>query len=303
MARGRMVSTTIATDKRLALLSINAEYVYLKTIPHLDRDGLILGDASVLWAKVAPRRPELLPETENCIREWIKQDLVLAYETSDGIALYFPGFIKNQVGMRYEREPESTIQVPPGYERTPSGLVPTSKQQASGTLPEIIRQSSGSYPAEVKLKEVKSKEKKEEMLPISADVDHRPPDSALQRKQEQNAQVPPKLRRELADAVLELTGLLKLANSTGSGAQQALDNAHETALTLYGMGYTTPQMISELSETWRGSWQVGKNPTARPTVKQVLELASRPISTGNGDTPKAFTVMYPDGTSKQVGNE
>jgi hypothetical protein len=164
MARGRMVSTTVATDKRLADLSLTAEYLYLKTIPHLDRDGLILGDAPLLWGKVAVRRPELLPMTEDLISEWLAQDgLVIAYDTPDGCALYFPGFAKNQVGMRYDREPESTIACPPGFARTPAGLVPDGSRDASGNHPADFRQPSGNHPSEVKgievKREVKGKEK------------------------------------------------------------------------------------------------------------------------------------------------
>ena len=40
MAQGRFISRTIAIDPKLALLSETAELLYLKTIPHLDRDGL-----------------------------------------------------------------------------------------------------------------------------------------------------------------------------------------------------------------------------------------------------------------------
>ena len=158
MARGRMVNTTIATDKRLAALSLNAEYLYLKTLPHLDRDGLILGDASILWAEVAPRRTDLLPETEKAVRAWAASGLVITYGTPDGLALFFPSFADNQIGLRYDREPASTIQAPPGYVRTPAGLVQESVRQSSGDLPAEIQQESDDIPAEVKGKEVKVRE-------------------------------------------------------------------------------------------------------------------------------------------------
>ena len=77
-----MVNTTIATDRRLASLSLTAEYLYLKTIPHLDRDGLILGDSSLLWPK--SHRCGL----KNCFsigteQEWLALELVIAYDTAD----------------------------------------------------------------------------------------------------------------------------------------------------------------------------------------------------------------------------
>ena len=160
MARGRMINTTVATDKRLADLPLEAELLYLKTIPHLDRDGLILGDASILWAQVCPRRPELLDHVESYVDLWIASGLVHAYDTPDGLALHFSNFAKNQTGFRYDREPASTIQCPPGYTRTAAGLVQDATLSLSGNLPEVIRQSAGNDPAEVKRKEEKGKEEK-----------------------------------------------------------------------------------------------------------------------------------------------
>lgn len=135
MARGRMISTSIATDKRLNSLSVHAELLYLKTVPHLDRDGLILGDPLLLWGKVCPRRPELMGEVADIINEWIESELVIAYESEDGTVLYFTGFHKNQIGMRYDREAASTLPTPPGYVRGNDGLTPAELRQESGTTP------------------------------------------------------------------------------------------------------------------------------------------------------------------------
>lgn len=117
MARGRMLSTTIAGDQRLNSLSVEAEYLFLKTIPHLDRDGLIYGKANLLWAKACPERMELLPRIDALVAEWVKRSLVLRYDTADGPVLYFYGFRKNQTGIRYDREAASIFAPPPGYIR------------------------------------------------------------------------------------------------------------------------------------------------------------------------------------------
>ena len=53
MARGRLLSTDIASDPDLNRLSPDAERLYLRTIPHLDRDGLISGHPMLLWAAAA----------------------------------------------------------------------------------------------------------------------------------------------------------------------------------------------------------------------------------------------------------
>lgn len=147
MARGRMLNTTIATDNRLAKLSLEAEYLYLKTIPHLDRDGLILGDATVLWARACPRRLDLLPVTESLVGQWRALNLVIDYDSPEGQILFFPSFGPNQAGLRYDREPASAFPPPPGYVRTSTGLVPAVRQPSVGDPPANIRQASGEHPA------------------------------------------------------------------------------------------------------------------------------------------------------------
>lgn len=184
MARGRMISQSVSTDKRLNELSVEAELVFLLTIPHLDRDGLLLADAPILAGKVCPRREALRPLMESIIEEWIHLGLVLAYECEDGTILFFTGFAKNQAGMRYDREPKSTLPSPPGYTRTVDGLVqneeppsipkipPTngSVPPSDGNLPTNVRQPADNLPserarAEVEV-EVEVEENRKESSPI-----------------------------------------------------------------------------------------------------------------------------------------
>lgn len=156
MARGRMIASTVGRDKRLNDLPVESELVYLLAIPHLDRDGLIEGDALVLWGRVCPRRPELMPMMDSIIADWVQSGLVMRYATGNGDVLYFYGFHKNQIGMRYDREPESLLDIPPGFVRTPEGLAvaedsrPPAAQEHTdgGEHPAIFRQSSGNLPPE-----------------------------------------------------------------------------------------------------------------------------------------------------------
>lgn len=152
MARGRMISQMVATDKRFNALSTEAALVFLMTVPHLDRDGLLLADAPVLAGQVCPRREELRHMMEEIIDEWIALSMVIAYECEDGTVLFFTGFAKNQVGMRYDREPKSTLPPPPGYSRTKDGLVPEKVKPPSSKIPPsngTIPPSSGKYPASI----------------------------------------------------------------------------------------------------------------------------------------------------------
>lgn len=123
MASGRFLSTTIADDERLALLSTTAELLYLKTIPHLDRDGMISGKPGFLWGKVCPLREELIGEMQTVIDEWVGVGLVIRMATDAGPALFFPGFLKNNNLPHYKRERPSRFPAPPGYTRTDKGLV------------------------------------------------------------------------------------------------------------------------------------------------------------------------------------
>jgi hypothetical protein len=123
MPTGRLLSKTVSTDKSLNRLSWQAQTVYMMTIPHLDRDGLIIGEPLLLMAQVAPlRAAELVSVMADLIQEWIAAELVLLYHDSDNGQPVL--FFKNQeLGIRYTRETPSAFAPPPGYERTPEGLV------------------------------------------------------------------------------------------------------------------------------------------------------------------------------------
>ena len=164
MPAGRFLSKTIATNKPLNRLSWQAKAVYMMTIPHLDRDGLITGEPLLLMAQVAPLcAAELVSTMADLIQEWIAVELVLLYhDASDGQPVLF--FKDQELGIRYTRETPSTFAPPPGYERTPEGLVlvdgstlapapdtaPVAPHQlatGSGATAEPCRSSASSAPA------------------------------------------------------------------------------------------------------------------------------------------------------------
>lgn len=124
MASGRFVSASIAEDERLAQLSLYSELLYLKTIPHLDRDGMILGKPGYLWGKICPLREELIGEMQSAIKEWVRVGLVIETTSDVGPVLFFPGFLKNNNLPHYNRERPSRFEPPAGYMRTEKGLIP-----------------------------------------------------------------------------------------------------------------------------------------------------------------------------------
>lgn len=150
MASGRFLSISIAEDDRLSRLSLIAEYVYLKAIPHLDRDGLVTGKPGLLYSRVCPTREELFGGLQAIIDEWVAVGLVVRFTSPEGPALFFVGFSKNNNLPHYERERPSRFPPPPGYYRTDKGMFP------DGTLPP----------------EKKSKKAKDDSLPESGESDN-----------------------------------------------------------------------------------------------------------------------------------
>lgn len=124
MAERRMLSASIAEDEALNRLSIEAQLLFLMTIPHLDRDGLISGNPRVFFGKVCPLRDELRDQILSLINEWVDQGLVIRYEGSNGPVLFFKSFRRHQIGLDYARDKASRFPPPPGWLRTPEGLVP-----------------------------------------------------------------------------------------------------------------------------------------------------------------------------------
>lgn len=123
MARGRMINTTIAEDEKFNAMSVDAQFIFMRTLPHLDRDGLIAGNTSLLWARVAPLLVDYAVRMESIVYEWEDNGFAIRYNDGKRDVIFFPSFRKNQFGMRYEKEAPSQFACPPGYVRTSDGLV------------------------------------------------------------------------------------------------------------------------------------------------------------------------------------
>lgn len=122
MAKARMLNRSIATDKRLNRMSPYADWIYVRTIPFLDRDGIINGDPDELAATVCPwRLAMIVDEMPAIIDEWVNSGLVIRYQSGRFTALYFCGFGKNQ-RIEYDKEAPSKFNPPPGTRRTKKGL-------------------------------------------------------------------------------------------------------------------------------------------------------------------------------------
>lgn len=124
MARGRMINQKISEDLDFNSMTLEAQYLFMRTLPFLDRDGLINGHPILLANKTVPLMPQIGAKANEIIDEWIANELVVRYQDGKNTVLFFTGFADNQSGMRYDREAESDFAPPPGYIRTNSGLTP-----------------------------------------------------------------------------------------------------------------------------------------------------------------------------------
>jgi len=285
MARGRMLSTTIAGDQRLNSLSIEAEYLFLKAVPHLDRDGLIYGKANLLWAKACPERMELLPRIDALVTEWVQKSLVLRYETADGPVLYFYGFRKNQTGIRYDREAASIFAPPPGYIRKDGkdGGLFTVEEAAKVTIQtddepdtddgqtdaepatDELPTNSGVTPDEIPLKAKESKVNQSKLNKGESNAAPSP-DARVAKQPHQkhvatmtalNAKLDAKTRVSYVDPIATYLGLKDLIDADDES--DWLVKIHNSAITINKMGVTV-EHLRRWWKTWNESY-LSNNPT------------------------------------------
>lgn len=309
MARGRFISDSVAKDVRLNSLTVEAELVYLMTIPHLDRDGLIDGDPDVLWGTVCPKRRHFLDAMATYVQEWAKAGLVTMYDSDNGIVLWFHGFAKNQVGLRYDREAVSKFPPPPGFIRHSSGMAPAEpppndekpKNSEDHTSADELRQNSGDGTAQCEVKDQDQVEDQEgDHVRASVPVEPPPPpppdylaESApneyipgLRRPQwnqtKRNADtfmtdarkhgVNAKTFRLMVDAILDAAGKRAIAETSGDMGQRALNQAKDTVVGLLEMGMRSADEIDMILASWRENDYRG---ATAPSFGQVLEHASK----------------------------
>ena len=141
MAEGRFLSKSIARDWELNHVSLEADYLFTRCVPHLDREGRVTGHPGELKAMVVPVREEMTVEViDRCLAELADAELVLWYEVDGRPALWFKGFVGNQKNARLEREAVSKLppQNHPALQRISTFVRPLSgngrKRSAEGKL-------------------------------------------------------------------------------------------------------------------------------------------------------------------------
>jgi hypothetical protein len=150
MPEGRFVSRKIAHNTALASVPLEADFLFTRCIPHLDRDGRMVGHPELVKAIVCPLRPEI---TTGSIPDLIRSLAgvgLLRWYSIDGVSiLEFPGFSKNNRLPHYDRE-------------APSRFGPSTYTTAQ----DLVRSESGPDPDEVHLKLKEGKGREEEVKTV-----------------------------------------------------------------------------------------------------------------------------------------
>jgi len=110
MARGRMVNKKISNSKRVNDLPLQAQLLFTWLIPHLDCNGCFYGSAQMIKSLVIPRKNW----ARNQIEKWLliiessRNDdgtpLICRYTVNSEQYLFMPGFVGEQIGLRYDKE-------------------------------------------------------------------------------------------------------------------------------------------------------------------------------------------------------
>jgi hypothetical protein len=154
-----MLSKSIAHSEQLAAVSLDADYLFARCIPHLDREGRMPGHPNLVKSVACPLRPEITAGViPDLLRQLAGAGLVRWYEVDGKHVLEFPGFHNHQKGGRFDREAESRY---PAYD-SPGAV-------------DLLRTNSGPTPAEVRVS------RSEGEVKVEVEVEVNPPGDALAR--------------------------------------------------------------------------------------------------------------------------
>jgi len=141
-----MLNKSIGLDAAVDHLSCDTcRLLFTWMISHLDKNGCFFGDSEVVKNLVFPRRRDITNrKVSQYLQEMANEGLLYLYMRDGEKYSFFPGFARNQPGLRPEREGDSGI--PPFL--TDTELEDEGYPPAAGQTAESIRQDSGLGPAQ-----------------------------------------------------------------------------------------------------------------------------------------------------------
>jgi hypothetical protein len=133
-----MINRSVATSVQVMHLKNDTHrLLFLLSIPHLDRDGKMTGNARAFRATVCPMLDHVTDQTVvEAFADFRRSKLVAVYTDVQGQEVYWaPGFARQQAGMRYGRESESKFGgPPPSPAKTATQAGPAPARSGSGPV-------------------------------------------------------------------------------------------------------------------------------------------------------------------------
>lgn len=214
MARGRMLNKKIGCNPDVNDLcsecGSDGGLFYTWMLAHLDREGRINGNPFVLKGYVAPLRNEITPELIDRVLHFAHdRHLLLLYEVHGQPFVWFPTFIRNNRGMRPEKEAESEIPPPPDQlaeqwqaftdaERGPEKVRTNSVQSTDQLRTKCARRER-----KEKVKSKRKEEKRREDVRAPGGTLLPPPSAEAENARAMLAKFYPDLPAEFADRLVE----------------------------------------------------------------------------------------------------
>ena len=194
MARGRMINKTIGSSMQFHQLPDDTcRLLATWIIAHLDCNGVFYADPNMVRSLVFTRRGDVsLERIEQYLQAMEDIGLIVRFKADGERWQYWPGFDRNQPGLRKDREttnfpppPISTVSEPADDGQNADSL-PDECRQDDGNVPDECRQDDGEMYAEVKLREGKLSEVK-----LSNDGANAPASPPGPKKKPKPAKPPP----------------------------------------------------------------------------------------------------------------
>jgi hypothetical protein len=141
-----MLNKSIGLDAAVGRLSCDtSRLLFTWMISHLDKNGCFFGDAEMVKNLVFPRRRDITTRKVSAfLGEMVSEGLITFYDRDGERYIFFPGFARNQPGLRPEREGDSGIP-PYVFESDDEG---DEDGPGPGPTPEPLRQGSRYSPAQ-----------------------------------------------------------------------------------------------------------------------------------------------------------
>jgi hypothetical protein len=156
---GRFLSRSIAANEELASVSLEADYLFTRCLPHLDAEGRMTGNPALVKSIAVPLRAEITAESiPGLLLELASavdhegMPLVRWYDVSGRQCLAFPGFAGHNKGLKKDREASSKVPTPDDRNAIPITAPPSPDpvRPTSRLSPDHIRTNSGVHPATVR---------------------------------------------------------------------------------------------------------------------------------------------------------